>query len=168
MGIIKNILKKDSEETDLLRKNEKPEILKYYYSINGLGVDYFDKKAILKYNQELNSFEDLSEPFELLEKSYENVTKERADIMVCVLPHDTETHINGVVEITAYHKTKSKPFLKKRTENIFSLCTAKITATGTELYFYETTNFYEVKTIFYDYIVSQKIPDLISWEKIII
>lgn len=168
MGILNNIFKKDSEETDFLNNDENSKILKYYYRLNGLGIDIFDKKAVIKYNQVLNSYEDLSEPFEGLKKSYENSREERADIMVCVLPHNAETYLNGIVELNVYHKTKDKPFFGKRTENIFSLCTTKITATGAELYDYETTNFHEVKSLFYEYIVRQRIPDLSSWKKTVI
>lgn len=149
---------------DTVKKNS----FKYYYRLNGLGIDNFDKKQVLKYNEELNNFEDLAEALERLEQSYEKVTKERADIMVCVLPEDAETYTDGVVEVTAYHKTKNKPFFGKRTENIFSLNIVKTTSTEIELYFYETTNFSEVQRIFYDYIVNQKIPTLYGWDKEVI
>lgn len=140
--------------------------IQYYYRLNSFGHDNFDESEIKKYNHELASLDDLSSQFKLLKDSYADFSKERADIKVCVLPDPAEKYLNGVVEIAVYHKLKRKPFSKEIKENVFSMSITQGSPTGIDLYFYDTTDFEEVKKIFVEYINTQKIPDTSKWELI--
>ena len=86
--------------------------IQYYYRLNGLGIDNFDVKDVIKNNKVLNNFEELSGCFELLQKSYETQSKERAQIVVCLRP-DEAYSLNEVVEVNVFHKIKNKFFQKK-------------------------------------------------------
>ena len=150
--------------------------IQYYYRLKSLGIDNFCEKDIKRHNQELRSFDDLSSQFELLKKSYEQKDNVRADIMVCVTPDDAERYIDGVVEVTVFHKVKKKMFSRKIEESSFSLSLTKSRSSGTgwkayessgiDLFFYDTTDFEEVKQIFYDYVTNQTIPNLSNWEHV--
>jgi len=120
-----------------------------------LGIDNFDVKDVIKNNKVLNNFEELSDCFELLQKSYETQSKERAQIVVCLRP-DEAYSLNEVVEVNVFHKIKNKFFSKEIVENTFSLCITKGSPTGIDSYFKNSHDIDEVKQIFYDYIVNKK------------
>lgn len=138
--------------------------MKFYYRLNGMGIDNWDEKEVLKYNEELNSFEDLAQPFERLKEAFENKSKDRVDIMVCVLPGKT-SHTYGVIEVTACHIIKKKLFSGEIKKQCYALSVTKEgREESTMLYFKETTNFEEVKTLFYTYIVEQMNLQLSGWD----
>lgn len=137
--------------------------VKYYYRLNSKGIDNWDKKDVENNNQILVSFDVLLEPLELLRTSYENQNKDRAQIIVCVMP-DESLLLNDVIELSVYHKIKKKLFSKKIKENIYALCITKGSPNGVDVCFYNTKDFDEVKQIFHDYVVNQKTPDLSIWE----
>ncbi len=131
----------------------------FSYRFNAIGIDISDVNEVRKYNSVLSSVHCLDEQFDKLESSYKNATKERADIIINVLPD-----ISGVAELSVYHKIDFKLFSRTVKRNCFSLCISKYNNDTLSLYFYNTDNFVEVKQIFVDFIEHKTVPDLSDWE----
>jgi hypothetical protein len=137
--------------------------IKYYYRLEPIAIDNWDEHDIKKYNRELNSFDDLSKPFEFLKKSYETLTTEPMVISVCITP-DQQPNLNNVIEINVFHYIKRKLFSKEIKKHCFRITLTATTPDHIDLYSYETTDFDFVKQIFYNYIVNQQTPDTSLWK----
>jgi len=125
----------------------------YYYRFRGIGIDFTDEKEIKKYNSELLSFDDLADQFRRLRAAFENKGRERADIMINVLPE-----VSGVAELSVFHNIKRKLFSKEIKKQCFSLCITKYNSDELGLYFYDTSDIGEVETIFEEFVKHQKLP----------
>lgn len=133
---------------------------KFYYRFEAVGIDVSDEQEIKKYNSELTSFDCLNERLRILKTAFDYATKERADIILDVLPE-----ISGVIELQVYHSIRYKLFSRTVKRNCFSLCITKYNDIGQMgLYFYDTTDFNEVKQILTDFIEKKAIPDLSNWK----
>ena len=133
----------------------------FYYRFKPIGIDFSDEKEIKKHNRELTSFSCISDQLGKLQSAYDNATKERADIIINVLPE-----ISGVNELQVFHNVRYKLFSHTVKRNCFSLCVTKFdNSDQLNLYFYDTEDFNEVKQIFEDFIEKKIIPDLSKWER---
>lgn len=136
------------------------EQIKFYYRFKPVFIDFLSEKEIKKYNSELSSFGCLEEQLNILNYSYNNATKERADIIINPLPA-----ISGVTELQVYHKIKFKLFSHDIKENCFCLCITKFNNENElSLFFRNTENFFEVTQIFEDFIENGTIPELHEWK----
>lgn len=134
---------------------------KFYFRFKPIFIDNSDEKEIVKYNQVLHFFDELSPRFSELKKAYDNNEKNRADIIVNVLPD-----ICGVTEISVYHKIKFKLFSKVSKQNVFSICIEQYAEDDSlSLFFYDTADFNEMKQIFSDFINEYTLPDLSKWQR---
>jgi len=135
--------------------------VKYYYRFEAVGIDWSSEKDIKKHNKELISFDDLSDQFDKLKAAFDNASKERADIAINAFPL-----VSGwVAEFQVYHNIKYKLFSKEVKNQNFALSISKYNNhEELGMYDYFTTDFGEVKQIFYDIIVNQKLPELSKWK----
>jgi len=132
----------------------------FFYRFKAIGIDFSDENEIRKYNSALSSIHCLDEQFNNLETSYINATKERADIVINVMPD-----ISGVIELSVFHNIVFKLFSHTVKRNLFSLCLTKYNNNDTlELYFHDTDNIKEVKTIFKNFIENHSVPNLSDWK----
>ena len=97
-------------------------------------------------------------PFNKLKVAFDSASKEHAAIQVFALPD-----INGVIELTVIRNIKRKFFSKEIQEHNFFLTIHKNSYGAVELYNYATANIEEVKQIFIDFIIYQKLPELSNW-----
>ena len=131
-----------------------------YYRFKSVGIDFFDKNDIKKYNLPLTSFDCLSEQLFNLESAYKNETKESAHIIINAIPE-----ICGVAELSVCHIIKLKPFSRTVKKNCFSMCISKFEFNEElNLYFYHTEDFSEVRQILENFIENEKLPDLSKWK----
>lgn len=134
---------------------------KFFYRFKPIGIDFTDEREIRKYNSELTSFNCLEDQFTKLEYAYKNATKERADIVINVIPK-----LSGVIEISVFHKIKYKLFSRIVKSQCYSFCITQFDDSNQlSLFFHDTENFKEVKQIFQDFIENQAIPDLKNWKQ---
>lgn len=133
----------------------------FYYNFYAVGLDDFDIKEIRKYSRRLNDLSELSARFEQLRSSYENMSKERADIAVYACPP-----VSGVASVSAFNYLRRGLFSKKIKRHCISLCVTKEEEDGSlSLYFYGAQDFNFVKELFRGFIEQNKIPDFDGWER---
>lgn len=136
----------------------------FYYRFEAIALDLSDEQEIRTDNLKLTHFSCLDEQFAKLKAAYDNMLRERADIMVNPLPE-----VCGLAELSVYHNIKFKLFSRKVKSQQFTLCATTYDSDGAmSLYFYDTNDFYFVKQAFEKLITECKIPDFSLWEHIFI
>ena len=135
----------------------------FYYRFKAMAIDFSDEKDVKKYSQELTSFSCLNDQLNKLKSAYDNATKERADIIINVLPC-----VAGVTELQVFHNIRFKLFSHTVKVNCFSFCATKFDDDKLYLHFYDTNDFNEVKRIFEGFIEKKSIPDLNNWDSTVI
>ena len=78
---------------------------KFYYRFDPISIDSSDENEVRKYGRELNSLDDLASQFQLLKFSFDQTKKERADIIINMLPP-----VSGTDELSVFHKIRFKSF----------------------------------------------------------
>jgi len=146
--IVKVARKKQEQAENTFKEKYQDKPIKYFYNSKGYGFEGYNEKHLHKYNNVLNDFNNLSEELESLKNSHNKAIK---GIWVVALPP-----INDVASISVV--------IKKEDKRNFFICADTLTEKGAGLHFYETSDFEEVKNIFYGFIVNQEIPDVSNWK----
>ncbi len=133
--------------------------VQFYYRLKPIAIDFTDQREVEKYNSVLLSMSCLDEQFDKLEVAYRDQTKERADIIVTVIPA-----IDGVMELSVYHQIRRRLFSREIKYNDFFLTIERLVGDSTYLYWYDTEDIQEVKQMFADMIENKQIPDLTKWD----